>query len=560
MNRRRHNPWLRASLIASAAVVTLARFTPASAQTAPGSSVGRASGPFVTTVQPANPRRPQQAVEQPTTLPVESSPGAGDPDRPGDPTLDPDDADTRRPIIGRRPPVDGDPTWPPQPTQPIDGVVDPVQPEQPVDGADPTLVDTRSPEEYGPFEIPRVEPETTDDPFIELEPILDRRPARLARFEPFDPVGIRRGGFIIFPEAEISVAALDNLFRSRVNPRSDVFLDVRPSVRVVSNWRQHAVEFRATGLSTFHNHFPSEDDRGGSFEGRGRIDLSRRTNLEFFGGWSLAQEARGSINAPSRLGDRADIETRRTGVIANHRFNRLSLQLRGSVTDVDYSGTRSETGVYFTNNERDVRTTEVAARAQWEFKPTFSVFAESAVNWRDYGGVPADGISRESQGERNRVGISFGSASKIVRGEISIGQGHQQFQDSRLPEIRGVIVDANLAWRVSGLTSLLLTARSDVGESTLAGSGGSMSRTAQLELRHAFQRHLIGTAGLRMTQQDYEGVTLTEREVAALAGLEYYLNREVTLFGRYQHVNFDSTISGRDYNSDEVRVGVRVRR
>ncbi|MFM9943411.1 MAG: outer membrane beta-barrel protein [Hyphomicrobiaceae bacterium] len=445
---------------------------------------------------------------------------------------------------------------------PVDGVIDAPQPEQPVDGVDPSVVDTRTQEELGPFEVPPGEP-TPDDPFatpIEIEPILDRRPARLARFEPFDPVGIRRGGFIIFPEAELSVAALDNLFRSSSNTRRDVALDVRPQVRMVSNWRQHAVEFRASGLSTFHNQFPSEDNRGGSLEARGRIDISRRTNIEAITGYERSQEARGSINAASRLGDRADVDTRKAGLTFNHRFNRLSIQLRGTVTDVDYSGTTSETGVFATNSERDVRTTEVAMRTQWDFKPTFGVFGETAFNWRDYGGVPSDGVTRESQGERVRVGVTFGNTSNRLRGEVSVGHGHQQFQDSRLPEIRGIIVDANLAWRVSGLTSILLTARTDVGESTQAGSGGALSRTAGLEVRHAFQRRLIGTAGLKQTVQDYEGVELTERELTALLGLEYYVNREVTLFSRYQHIAFDSTLAGRDYQTDEVRVGVRVRR
>lgn len=541
----------------------MALATAAMAQSGQPPGIGRAATPFVTTVRPqaARPFLVPRADEAATQTDTASRPDEGEPG--SDPSLDPDDQDSRRPRIGRRPPVDGDLSWPPPPAPVIDGVVDAQSPDQPVDGVDPSVVDTRTPEELGPFELPASEPLTPETPFaasIEIEPILDRRPAKLARFEPFDPVGIRRGSFTIFPEAEISVAALDNLFRSNTNARRDVALDVRPQVRVVSNWRRHAVEFRASGLSTFHNQFPSEDDRGGSFEARGRIDVSRRTSIEAFAAYELAQESRGSINAASATGDRADINTGRAGLTVNHRFNRLSLQLRGTVTDLDYSGTTSETGVFSTNDDRDSRTREVAIRVQWEFKPTFAVFGETAFNWRDYGAATADGITRESQGERVRVGVAFGNTSKKLRGEVSVGQGHQQFQDSRLPEIRGIIVDANLAWRLSGLTTLLLTARTDVGESTLAGSGGSLSRTVGAEVRHAFQRRMIGTAGLRQTVQDYEGVDLTERELAAILGLEYYLNREVTLFSRYQHIAFDSTQAGRDYTTDEIRVGVRLRR
>ena len=147
-----------------------------------------------------------------------------------------------------------------------------------------------------------------------------------------------------------------------------------------------------------------------------------------------------------------------------------------------------------------------------------------------------------------------------MRGEISVGHGTQRYADDRLPAIRGIIVDSNLAWRMTNLTSLLLTARTNVGESTLVGSGGSLSRTAGVEVRHAFRRHLIGTAGVSITHNDYEGIELSERETTALLGLDYYLNREVTLFGRYQHIDLDSTAIGRDYAVDELRLGVRVPR
>ena len=156
--------------------------------------------------------------------------------------------------------------------------------------------------------------------------------------------------------------------------------------------------------------------------------------------------------------------------------------------------------------------------------------------------------------------MSFGSTSRILRGEASIGAAAQHFEDGRLPSISGVIVDANLGWRLSGLTSLLFTARSDIGESTVAGSGGSITRQAGVEVRHAFRRHLIGTAGVRLSQADFAGVKLVEQDVTATAGLEYFASREVTIFGRYSHTDFESTNATGNYNADEVRLGVRVRR
>ena len=243
------------------------------------------------------------------------------------------------------------------------------------------------------------------------------------------------------------------------------------------------------------------------------------------------------------------------------RFNRLSLQLRGGVTDYDYGSVTSSSGGVVTNDERDMRELQAALRATWEFKPALLVFAEAQFLARVHGDVSAsDGISRDSDGDRWRLGLSFGNKGQILRGEASVGWGRQRPEDSRLAEIAGVIVDANLAWRINALSSLLLTARSDIGESTSAGSGGAVSRQAGIELRHAFRRDIIGTAGLRYAVQAYSGIDLTERELVAALALERYLSREVALFARYQHTNFDTDAIGRSYDADEFRIGMRIRR
>jgi hypothetical protein len=472
---------------------------------------------------------------------------------------DTDELDAPRLRLGRRAAMDGDLSWPPEPQAPRDGVLDAEEPAVPVDGMDAASQDARDPDDVAAFERPPAgfDPEAFS---IEIEPILDRRPARLARFEPFQPVGVRMGTFTVFPEAEIAFAAFDNVFRSSSGVRRDVALDVGPTVRAVSNWRVHALEFRATGISTFHNQFPTEDDRAIGLEARGRIDVSRRTNVELLAAYDRAQELRGSINAASAAGDRTEYDTTRAAVTFNHRFNRLALQFRGSITDTDYQPVDAGGGIVVSNDSRDQTQREAAVRLSWSFKPTLAVFGEAVANTRAYKAAPSDGISRDSSGERVRVGVSFGTTGQILRGEVAIGHAQQRFDDQRLAGIDGVILDANLAWRVNGLTSVLFTARSDIGESTLAGSGGALSQTVGAEVRHAFRRRLIGTAGISLAKLDYEGISLHERGITGLAGLEYFVNREVTLFGRYQHVDFESSIAGRNYNTDEVRVGVRIRR
>jgi hypothetical protein len=437
--------------------------------------------------------------------------------------------------------------------QAADGIIDVSEPEAIADGADP-LRDTRPPADLEPFQNP---PAGYDPLLFQVEDIdpatTDRRPARLARFEPYDPIGIRIGSFVFFPEAEIAGVWTDNVLSSP-NARSDKAAEIKTTSRLVSNWSMHALELRGTSLNSFYNDFPSEDDRAWGIEARGRLDFSRRTNLQAIVGHDESQEDRSAIDA-NQVGDRANVTVDRAEVALNHRFNRLSVQLRGAVSDATYSETNGAS-----NRDRDTLETTQAVRAAWEFKPTLSVFAEEELNQREKRALPADGISRDSKGSRTRVGLDFGATGAVMRGTISVGYGEQTPDDPRLSSVDAFLFDANLAWRPTEITSFLLTARSDIYETVTFDSGGVISHTLGLEARHAFRRFLIGSAGVVYTHYDYDATPFKEDQLVTFTGLEYYASPELVLFARYQHLDFASNDGDGDYQSNEIRAGVRIRK
>ena len=124
---------------------------------------------------------------------------------------------------------------------------------------------------------------------IELDPLTDRRTLELFYLEPYVASGIRVGSFVVFPEAQIGATATTTSSATpRVSPTAR--WRWRSNVRVVSDWRTHAVEFRASGLATFYEQFPTEDDRSYAFEARGRLDSDE------------AHQYRGARLAPGRQG------------------------------------------------------------------------------------------------------------------------------------------------------------------------------------------------------------------------------------------------------------------
>ncbi len=454
---------------------------------------------------------------------------------------------------------DGDVSQPAEPAL-RDGIIDLSEPESPPgpEGIDTANVDARAPNDAGPFEWP---PAGHDSQLFQVEdvpPIADRRVFNFFRIEPYAAVGQRIGSFVLFPQVEIAGVSYSNVLRSP-RARSDLALEAKPELRLASNWRWHALELKANGNLSFHDAYASEDDRNYLIEARGRLDFTRRTNLQGLVSRQVTQESRTGIDA-NRIGDRADVTTTQSLASLNHRFNRLNLQLRGGVTETSFGGTEDDSGTLVERRDRNLVQTEEAVCARYDLKSAIGVFGETALLQRAYAAPPVDGLKRDSQGERYRLGLSFLPSHPRLRGEASVGWGRQSPDSPGLVTVDGLLIDANLVWRMTPVTSLLLTARSDITESSTEGVSGVVTRSIGLEARHALRRYLTATAGIQATRNAYSGITLDEHETAARLGLEYALSREVQLFSRYEHIWLDTSDPAGDWQADEVRVGVRIRR
>lgn len=433
------------------------------------------------------------------------------------------------------------------------------EPLTPPQGIDVSAASGRDPAE---IELPDQRAARRDPLLYQIEdlnPITDNRTtARLFRQEPYDPVGIRIGSFVLFPELDLGTSYYSNVFHAP-SAKSDVAFDVVPSARLVSNWSRHALEFSATGILSFYNDYTTEDDRDYQLEARGRLDITSRANIQALISRQQSFEDRSALDASS-VGTRAKIIEDRAEAAYNQRFNRLSLQLRGSISDYTY-GSTEDLGVTTNNQDRDYTQYEEAARVMWELKPQLSPFFEVAINHRDYAeAAQSDGINRTSNGERYRFGISFGNDGDIVRGEVSLGYGVQTPSDRRLHPVDGLIIDANATWRITPLTSILFNAMSDVSETTTADVGGAFYRAASIGIRHQLRSYLVVSAAFNYSNQDSQDGVISDNEFREILGIEYFADRNTVLYGRYEHVNFDGIGIPNDYVGDEIHVGVRLRR
>jgi len=377
---------------------------------------------------------------------------------------------------------------------------------------------------------------------------------------PFDPLGLRVGSFRFLPTLTTTTVVTDNVANASGEANADIGVELRPTLRIESDWNRHSLAFDATGTAVFYNEFDDENSRQFAATARARLDVTLRTNIEFDAGYQLATEERGSAESTIGALTEPDVETVQAGVALNHRWNRLVSRTRfGYVKEINGDAVLVGGGVDLGSDE-DFARIDVAQRLTYEFSPSFAAFVEGGFNQQSFDvAADSDGILRDSQGYEVRVG-TIAEIGPAIRAELSAGYATQVSDDVRLGSVDGFVFDADVLWRPSALTTVNLTAQSDINASSLGGSLGSIAYQTALNVRHEFRRYAIGTLGFGWRHEDFQGANTTEDELSFQVGGEYLFSRNLAALAGYQFTDFSSSLPNSDYQTNEFRIGLQLRR
>ena len=124
---------------------------------------------------------------------------------------------------------------------------------------------------------------------------------------------------------------------------------------------------------------------------------------------------------------------------------------------------------------------------------------------------------------------------------------------TRIPtllDLRGIVVDASLKWKATGLTTATLTATSRAEETVVAGWSGALRRDVGVQVDHALRRWLIWTVRAGYGLDEYVGVRATaserkDKRMSLGTALTYKFNREFSLKGEYRYDQMHSNAPAR---------------
>ena len=402
-------------------------------------------------------------------------------------------------------------------------------------------------------------------PTVAVAPTIKAKPRPRPEDRPYDPVGIGVGSLRLTPLLDANYGYDSNPNRIAGTHHGSQLFRADGALAAQSEWGLHA--FRANMRLGYSEYFDlpeaSRPDGAGTFAGR--YDVIRGTALIAEGRFNLDTQRPGAPAISSGVANvtvtnRPIVFSVGTSVGATQKFGRLDLSLRGSFDRTMYENAHYSDGTTLDLASTDFNAYGGTLRAGFEITPDLTPFVEATLDKRVHDTkLDVYGYARDSNGVAARGGARL-QISDLLRGQVAGGYAERRYEDTRLPELKGPTLDAELIYTPSPLTTLTLRTTTSLNETTAAAAAGVLSHAYTALLSHDLLRNLTISAQGTYLTNDYQGADIKEKAYSAGVRLEYKITRSIAIRGSYIHEHLHNTSSGSDYTANVFLVGLRLQR
>ena len=299
----------------------------------------------------------------------------------------------------------------------------------------------------------------------------------------------------------------------------------------------------------------------GSGKVSGRVDVSRDLSFDAEGRFTLTEETPNSLGLSGETIKSTNTPLQATygaTVGGTDRFGRFSLALHGLVDRSVYQDATMSNGVVNDLNTDDFNDYGVTLRGSYEVSRAISPFVQGTFDSRQYDSIrDFSGYERNSTGFGLFVGASF-DLPRLLTGELSVGYGERDYADPRFKPVTGPLINANLIWTPTALTTVTFRAQDAISDATLAGASATLAHFYSLDVAHRVLRNVLLGASASYETEKYYGLLQTDNTTTFGVRAEYDLGRNVVLKATANRSIYVSTTPSANYTQNVFMLGLRV--
>ncbi|HVZ29393.1 MAG TPA: outer membrane beta-barrel protein [Asticcacaulis sp.] len=373
----------------------------------------------------------------------------------------------------------------------------------------------------------------------------------------YQPLGIRLGAFMANPQIGVSLNSNDNVFYDDAKKKSDVVLEVTPSVEVASDWSRNALAFGISSAIDQYGSATTENATSWNAHASGRYDISSHVNV--FGNLShddgvlSRSDPLASTNSAKPTKRQFDNITTGFTLVGN----RLRLIAQTSQREETYHDVLDNVGGTIPEHLRNLTTYTGSVRVDYALSPNVSVYVNGELNRRKYDDFNQARFN--AKGSILSVGTSF-DLDKLARGEIEVGSVNQtQKYQPALGKQTSTYVNGKVEWYPTEITTVTFNAGTNFTDAGLSGAPTALVTRAGVNVDHELLRNLILSAGLNGEKYAFKGLDRTDTRQRLSFAANYFLSRRVVLNASFNHDQLKSrgaAAYNKPFTDNNIQVGI----
>lgn len=372
----------------------------------------------------------------------------------------------------------------------------------------------------------------------------------LSRLRPeYEPAGIRLGSFIV--NANLSEAlGYDSNPIGQPQAEPSLLVQSEGSLLARSDWGRHRVNFAAGVIDRRYPAQPQQSTTDWSAVLGGTYDIGRDQVGLRFAHVKGSQTPR-DLNNPLLTGP-ASYNV--NSVQANYSaiFGRFALVPSVELGIWRYQDVMQDGApVILTYQNRNVITANLVGRYQASEHRSLLVIFRGIQN--AYTAPLFGQPSRNSDGMDMLVGVEYGTGG-VWRYRVLAGYQTRQYASPAYPPLNGPMLEVNVIWQPTGLTSVTGSVLNTIAESPLTDNPNYTLSQARITVDHELQRNILMQARLEIDRATYPQNAGSATFFTTGPSLTWLVNRRVRVVGSYDYSSRQSGVSSYAESVALVRV------
>lgn len=378
----------------------------------------------------------------------------------------------------------------------------------------------------------------------------------------YEPIGYRVGGVFFYPRLLAGMRFDSNVFASPTKAQSDILFLLSPQLTVKYGRGTPGAQLNPSRFS-YQIDLGADIYRFRKFESENRVDARGRitTNwdiapdLQFDTAFEAARrhEERGDSSQPQNAAKPVPYNDLRGEATLTKNWGRFGVALNAGVRNLTYEDVDTFGGAVLDQTQRDGTIASTYIKPFYEFSPGYRAFARLRGNWREYAATGTE--NRNSDGYEVRGGVEF-AVTPLVSGSVEAGYMSQSYENTLIQPVDGLSVKGELLWLATALITVRANAERAVAETITPGFGPRLDTLVGGQIEYELLRNVIVKAGGSFKQEDFQDSPRKDDVTRWSAGIDYALNRHVSIGARYDFVSRDSTIPTYSFDKHVVMFNV----